>query len=307
MINEKIVELLEKPKRFLTKLEYEKIKKGEWKEKKYEILGTLADGFLLYSKHNTIPITNFFIAHKDECWVEGNREKTVENYIKKIWSLEDEKELYTRIIRDFYEIIKMYLEVYTSKDKLRIYKLPSRKKNYRLIPLERRKKLKSYPFLKDVNPQYLRKIDQYIFDNISELKMITNEDIFKWVEYMMLWGTFDGVEAEIKLMEFLNKNLPEIEWVYGTEKEDASGIDIKGIVNGHEIKIQVKLATGGRAGERGVDYSEVITLFCIIENGKLYIAPKEFGNEGWISYFLKIYSKIKKINYIEYLKRRKFT
>jgi len=45
-----------------------KAKKGKWKDL-YEILDRIGDakGFSLYSKNNTIPVTNFFRRFKEEC------------------------------------------------------------------------------------------------------------------------------------------------------------------------------------------------------------------------------------------------
>jgi len=60
-----------------------KAKKGKWKEL-YEILDIIGDakGFSLYSKNNTIAVTNFFRRFKEECWVENNKLKTLQNYKK---------------------------------------------------------------------------------------------------------------------------------------------------------------------------------------------------------------------------------
>jgi len=280
-----------------------KAKKGKWKEL-YEILDIIGDakGFSLYSKNNTIAVTNFFRRFKDECWVENNKLKTLQNYKNKIWEIENEKELYIRIILDYLTIIKLYLERNKIGTKLI---LPKRKNKYRLKPLEIRKKEK-YPTIL-INENSLRKIDRYIFRNLNLLKKITQKDVEEWVEYVMIWNTYDGTKAEIKVMDILKTNVPEIRWEWSSEEEDIRGIDIKGYVNGSKecLLIQIKGPKSAGRGAGEVDIKNTIIVYYATENGDVFLIPKKYGIEGWIAYFLRVYCKIKGIDFIEFIKKRK--
>lgn len=150
-----------------------------------------------------------------------------------------------------------------------------------------------------------RAIDKYILDNLYKIKEIKNEDIIKWVEYMMLWSTFDGWQAEKKVMEFLQKNIPEIKWRWSTEKEDVGGVDIVGIIDNKEIWIQVKLVSGARVAFSDIDFEKTIMLYIKNDDGKFYLVPKGYGEKGLIAYFLRVYCDFKNINFADYLKKRK--
>ena len=279
-----------------------KAKKGKWKEL-YDILDSIGDakGFSLYSKNNTIAITNFFRQFKDECWVEDNKIKTLQNYKNKIWEMENEKELYIRIILDYLEIIKIYLEKKKIGKKL---VLPKRKYKYRFKPLETRRNEK-YPTTL-ISENSLRKIDENIFKNLNLLKKITQRDIEEWVEYVMIWNTYDGTKAEIKVMDILKTNVPEIRWEWSSEEEDTKGIDIKGHIEGSKecLLIQIKgLKSAGRgAGE--VDIENTIIVYYASEDGEIFLIPKKYGIEGWVAYLLRAYCKIKGIDFVEFIKRR---
>ena len=285
-----------------------KAKKGKWKDL-YEILdriGDARDGFSLYSKNNTIPVTNFFRRFKEECWLENenSRLKTLQNYKSKIWGIENEKELYVRIIRDYLSIIKIYLDSEIKGDETKLT-LPKRKNHYRLRPLKERR-AEQYP-TKKINENSLRKIDHFIFEKSTLVEKIMQKDVEEWVEYVMLWNTYDGTKAEIKVMNILKESVPEIRWEWSSEEEDISGVDIKGFINGSKesLLLQIKgLKSAGR-GSGEVDIENTIIVYYAAENGDVFLIPKKYGIEGWIAYFLRVFCKIKGIDFVEFIKRRK--
>ncbi len=305
MVDEKIFELIKEPKLFLSEKEAIALKDASvWSKEPWIILNEIGDRLHLYSKTGTIAITNFFRDYDKEC-SKGSRKEAIENYLKKIYELENEKELYIKIIKDYYFVIKLYADALEEKDNKKI-KLPKIKSNYKFIPLKERKKIEGYPFITEVTKERLRDraVDRYIIDNFEKIRAIKNEEVIKWVEYMMLWSTFDGWQAEKKTMEFLERNVPEINWRWSTEAEDVGGIDILGKVDTKEIWIQVKLVTGARIAFKDVDFEKTIMLYIKNDNGKFYLVP-EYGNKGLVAYFLRIYCDIKKIDFIKYLQNRK--
>jgi len=304
MVDEKIFELIKKPKLFLTEKEAKALKEQSvWREEPWIILNEMGNRLRLYSKTGTIAITNFFRDYDKECSGETKRE-TIFNYLKKIYELENERELYTRIIKDYYFVIKLYVEALEKKEG-RI-KLPKVKSNYRLIPLKERKKIEGYPFLMEITKEKLRNraIDRYIIDNLEKIKKIRNEEVIKWVEYMMLWSTFDGWQAEKKTMEFLRKRIPEIKWRWSTEEEDIKGADIIGEIDKKEIWIQVKLVTGARMAFGDIDFEKTIMLYIKNDGGKFYLVPKDYCEMGLPISFIKMYCDIRGIDFIKYLKNR---
>jgi len=289
----------------LTEEEVKKIKnkKGRWKFL-YEILDMIGDstGFSLYSKNNTIAITNFFRINEEECFVDNNKIKTLQNYKKKIWKKENERELYIRIIFDYIDIINLYLGLKKENDKLI---LPKRKSKYRLRRLEERKK-EPYPIIK-IKKDRLRTIDKKIFEKIRFLKEITQEDIEKWTEYIMIWNTYDGTRAEIKVKDILEREVPEIKWEWSSEEEDIRGIDIKGYIEGSDeaLSVQIKGAKSAGRGAGEVDIKNTIIVYYGSEDGEVFLIPKRYGKEGWVAYFLRIYCKIKNIDFVEFINKRK--
>ena len=182
--------------------------------------------------------------------------------------------------------------------------MPKRKYKYRFKPLETRRNEK-YPTTL-ISENSLRKIDKNIFENLNLLKKITQRDIEEWVEYVMIWNTYDGTKAEIKVMDILKTNVPEIRWEWSSEEEDTKGIDIKGHIEGSKecLLIQIKgLKSAGRgAGE--VDIENTIIVYYASEDGEIFLIPKKYGIEGWVAYLLRAYCKIKGIDFVEFIKRR---
>lgn len=285
---EEIENILEKPYLFMSFEEATEVRREEkWKGEVYLFLNRIGDRLRIYSKSNTIAITNFFKNHFNECFIKDNPTETIKNMKNKIWENENEKELFTRIIKDYYWILKAYYDFFFEEKNVKTeYTLPVMKKNYKNIPLEKRIRLKNEHIL--VRRKFGRlKIDEIVKKNKEIIKKITTEDVCKWVDYIMLWGTYFGILGEIYVMNFLQREVKEIRWRWGTEKEDVEGIDIVGEYKNITIKIQVKLTRGGRIGEKGIDYSNVITIYVNI-NGEVFIAPKGLGEIGWKGFFNEI-------------------
>lgn len=305
MVDGQIFELIKKPKLFLTEKEAKHLKdESGWKEEPWIILNEIGNRLSLYSKTGTIAITNFFRDYDEEC-SKGSRSESIINYLKRIYELDDERELYTRIIKDYYFVVELYTNALIEKGEK--VKLPKRKSNYRFLSLEKRKKIEGYPFITEVTKEKLRNraVDKYILDNIDKIKKIRNEDIIKWVEYMMLWSTFDGWQAEKKTMEFLQKNIPEIKWRWSDEREDVQGADIVGEIDKKEIWIQVKLVTGARMAFSDIDFEKTIMLYIKNDNGNFYLVPKDYSKMGLAVSFIKMYCDIKGIDFVKYIQKRK--
>lgn len=268
---------------------------------KFWILNSIGDVFHLYSKSNTIPITNFFHLHED-CF-DDNKIKSLENYKKRIFELEEEKELYTRIMKDLLDAVNLYIKAKELFNQGKPAILPKTKKDYRTFSLEKREKLK---FETTIFPDGKRTTDKLILDNYQVLKTIDIDDTEKFVEMIMLWNTYDGIVAENKIMEFLKEKIPEIDWEFASEEEDKAGIDIKGKIEGFDttIFIQVTASASVRRGKGDVDPEKIITIYYGKENDKIIISPEGF-QDAWVPFFLKIYCDIKKIDFVEYLKNRK--
>lgn len=260
---------------------------GKWGEKCFLFLNEVGSKLRLYSKSNTIAITDFFRKNFEICFDKESPNKTIENYKRKIWESENDRELLTRIIKDYYYVLKAYYEYLSEREQhSKRFLLPRVKNKYKEITLKERKKLK-YEHILTNRVFGKMKLDLFVEENKETLEKITIGLVCKWVDYIMLWGTYYGTIGEMYVMDFLKREVKEIDWRWSTQEEDIRGIDIVGKYRGIEIKIQVKLTRGGRIGERGLDYSDVITMYVNV-NGEKFIAPRKIGEIGWRGFFEKI-------------------
>jgi hypothetical protein len=310
MEDEKTLEkIINKKDLFLTKEEFFKIKnEGIWRnDPHFPLIETITRLARINSKSlsfpNTISYTNFFRKNRKDIFVKGNLEETVRKFKEKIFEDEDAKELFTREMKDYYYIIKLYIDAAksgksqfklpTTKGKWKYTDLPDKEKlkdGWRNLDLKTRKAIKDYIFTKNFSNSSLRETDKKLFRNIKSLENITIEKICKWVEYMGLWSTAVGTPAEFYIMDELRKNVPEIKWRWPTDEEDVNNYDIVGSIGKIIIPIQVKLVQSARVGEPGINVSEVFLLYCKETNefGTYQICPVKFGISAWIALFKQI-------------------
>jgi len=304
-MEKELKDIINKEKLFLTEKEYYQIKNdAEWNNDDAQLCEEIIKLTKLNSKNpnfpNTIAYTNFFRKHRNKCFVKGDLNETVKRFKKIIFEHENEKELFTREMKDIYYIIKLYHKISSDVKKVRI---PTRKGSWKYtqfcntqnlqngwknLDLDKRKDINDYLFVYDSNN--LRPTDKKIIEllkriNLSEKELM--EKICRWTEYMSLWSTAVGTAAEFYIMDQLQEYVKEIKWRWPTDDEDVSNYDVVGEVNNKIIPIQVKLERSAKIGERGIAVSKVFVLYCkeLEKYGEYTICPEQFGFKPWAAMF----------------------